>query len=262
MSLPLVSIFLVATLLAAWRGRRRLAAAFVGVAVTLLFALGTGPLTNALLADLQRPFADATNPRPWPARAVIVLPGMGLAGSDDAPQPLSYGRIAAAAAAYRACRASGGRCSVIVSGGAVGVTGATEAQVYAGRLVTLGVEARDIALEPEARSTWDNARLVRPLIDRLQPQRVCLVTSGPHLRRTMLYFRHFGIDAIPVAADHAAARPSLLPDAWNFALTDAVLGEYEGLLRYRAYNAFGLNPPSLPLPSPRENAAANAAGSP
>jgi uncharacterized SAM-binding protein YcdF (DUF218 family) len=73
---------------------------------------------------------------------------------------------------------------------------------------------------------------------------VVLVTSGVHLRRAELYFRHFGIRAVPVRADYVDAVITPVPQAYNFLLMDVALHEYTGLARYRVYNLLGWNVPA------------------
>jgi uncharacterized SAM-binding protein YcdF (DUF218 family) len=70
---------------------------------------------------------------------------------------------------------------------------------------------------------------------------VVLVTSGFHLRRSVLYFSHFGVQAQAVRADYVGAQLSPLPQAFNFLALDLALHEYAGLWRYRIYNLFGWN---------------------
>jgi uncharacterized SAM-binding protein YcdF (DUF218 family) len=90
-------------------------------------------------------------------------------------------------------------------------------------------------------NTWQNAQFTRPLLQRYNADRVLLVSSGIHLRRSMLYFSHFGINAIPVRGDYLRAIFSPLPRSYNFAVADFALNEYIGILRYYAYNMLGWN---------------------
>jgi uncharacterized SAM-binding protein YcdF (DUF218 family) len=70
---------------------------------------------------------------------------------------------------------------------------------------------------------------------------VVLVTSGLHLRRSILYFSHFGVHALPARADYVRAAMSPLPVTYNFLLMDLALHEYAGLVRYRVYEMLGWN---------------------
>ncbi len=170
-----------------------------------------------------------------------------VAGQAEPPL-YGYGRIARAAALYRLCHASGNDCKVLASGGDPLHNGHSEAAVYGDLLQALGVPPADLMLEQRSLSTWQNAQFSRPLLLAYQPQRVLLVSSGLHLRRSLRYFAHFGIRPEPVRGDLVRAVPSWLPQAWNAALFDAALHEYIGLVRYRVYNALGKNAPPVTAP--------------
>ena len=68
-----------------------------------------------------------------------------------------------------------------------------------------------------------------------------LVTSGLHLRRSILYFSHFGVHSLPVRADYVGAMMSPVPLAYNYLLMDLTLHEYVGVLRYHVYEMLGWN---------------------
>jgi uncharacterized SAM-binding protein YcdF (DUF218 family) len=70
---------------------------------------------------------------------------------------------------------------------------------------------------------------------------VFLVTSGIHLRRSLLYFGHFGIRGQPVRADFVSAMLSPIPLSYNFLLADLAIHEYVGVLRYYVYQFMGWN---------------------
>jgi hypothetical protein len=68
-----------------------------------------------------------------------------------------------------------------------------------------------------------------------------LVTSGIHLRRSILYFKRFGIRGQPVRADYISATSSATPLSYNFLLADLAIHEYAGVLRYFVYERMGWN---------------------
>ncbi|MBA2078790.1 hypothetical protein PCA_09780 [Rhodanobacter sp. PCA2] len=222
---------------------RRMAAAALWAAVLLFLATGCGLLPTWLLNTLQGPYAQ----RPaiaWAPRNAIVLLGAGAVRAPDGtvkPTLYANGRINEALAQYRDCKASGNDCKLEVSGGDALHSGESEAAVYGAVLEHLGVPAADLLLEPRSMNTWQNAQFSAPLLRDYGAQRVVLVSSASHLRRAMLYFTHFGIEATPVRGDWLTARPDWWPQSWNFAMSDLALHEYAGVLRYRLYNAMGWN---------------------
>jgi len=234
--------------LLAWRRRRRLAWGMAGVTAVLFLLVACGPLPCWLLRNLQRPYAAGAEPA-WTNRNAIVLLGAGTElrrGGAPEPALLAYGRIVKAAELYHDCKSAGRQCLLLVSGGDSQRHRVAEATVYARVLRNLGIPPQDLELESHSRNTWQNAQFSRPLLQAWAPQRVVLVTSGVHLRRSLLYFAHFGIHPVPVAADHLSATLSRWPLAWNLALCDLALHEYVGIARYYEYNAMGWNAPPLP----------------
>ncbi|MDE3072953.1 MAG: YdcF family protein [Pseudomonadota bacterium] len=242
-----LATLLLLALLAGWRGRRWLARGLAVLALSWLLAAGCGPLPQWLLAGLQGPYAV----RPaigWAPRNVIVLLGAGttLVGRGAVePSFFANGRIVRTVALYRDCKAAGRACRVLVSGGDARHHGAAEATVYAKLLRRLGVPAQDLQLETRSMNTWQNAWFSRPLLREDGAQKVLLVSSALHLRRSLLYFAHFGIRPTPVRGDWLAPVWSFVPLGWNLALTDAACHEYVGIARYRVYNALGWNTPRM-----------------
>jgi uncharacterized SAM-binding protein YcdF (DUF218 family) len=254
MVLSVLFVLLLLALFAGWRRWRRLAWTLAGLSALLFLAAACGPLPRWLLASLQRPYA-ATSPQPWAGRNAIVLLGAGTElRTGGAPEPtlLAYGRIVKAAALYRDCKSAGRQCLLLVSGGDSQNHRVTEADVYGDVLRRLGVPAQDLQLEPRSRSTWQNAQFSRPLLAAWGAQRVVLVSSGVHLRRSLLYFAHFGIHPVPVDGGDVSPWMSWWPQSWNLALCDLALHEYVGIARYYEYNAMGWNAPPLPPLVPAE----------
>jgi uncharacterized SAM-binding protein YcdF (DUF218 family) len=162
------------------------------------------------------------------------------------PGMFAYGRILKAGELYRACKQDGGECKIIVSGGDTRGYGMAEAQIYGRCLHRLGVDVGDVTLEERSMNAWQNAQFAADVLRRRRADRVLLVSSGFHLQRSCLYFRHFGVDAIPVRADYLAARMSPWPVAYNFAVADVAIHEYIGMARYYVYNMLGWNIAAVP----------------
>ncbi|HWU76787.1 MAG TPA: YdcF family protein [Rhodanobacter sp.] len=242
-------LLLLFCLLAAWRGWRRLCGSAAVLAVLLLGLVGCGVLPRLLLSQLQAPYAlrPALN---WaPHNAIVLLTGNSVyvPRVEVEPSRSAYGRIAEAAVLYHACRQAQVSCKLLVSGGDPARMEMPLAMAYGRVLRQLGVPAADLVLESRSNNTWQNAQFSRPLLAALGAPRVWLVSSAWHLRRSMIYFDHFGIGSTPVRADYLRATISAWPSASNFVLTDIALHEYLGMARYYVYNALGRNAPKLPL---------------
>lgn len=239
----LLILMVLASVLARLRWRRCSRVLF-GLAVLLLLATGCGLLPTWLLSRLQADVATQAS-IDWGQRNVIVVLGAGTVRVADVGTVeasfFSYGRISKAAMLYRSCRQGPRECKVEVSGGDARGLGQSEAAIYAGGLQRLGVDPADLLLESRSMNTWQNAQFSGPLLKTYGADRVLLVSSGFHLRRGMLYFSHFSIQATPVRADYVSGIASWKPLSYNFAMADIALHEYAGIARYHWYNMMGWN---------------------
>lgn len=246
MTYAILMLLILAALLLGVLRRRRSSAVLGLLAVVTLFAVGCGPVPAWLLEHLQAGYA-ARAPIAWGQRNAIVVLGAGVirptVEGEAEPGVFSYPRVVAALRLYRECSATGAQCRVLLSGGDARKIGTPEADVYRAMLLQLGVPPADIVTEPQSMNTWQNASLTAALLDSYRPDRVVLVSSAIHLRRSQLYFSHFGIRTIGVRADYLHAHPSIEPRAYNFTVADFALHEYLGIARYALYNAMGWNAP-------------------
>lgn len=215
------------------------------LSVVSFFLVGNGLLAACLLKKLQAPYA-VEKPVIWGARNAIILLGFGTVKlpqtNEVRPTLLSYGRITKTAEMYFACKQQAQRvCTVIASGADVLKTGQTEAAVYANVLIKLGVAQQDILQEGRSMNTYQNAQFVQPIIQQGKFDRVLLVTSGIHLKRSLLYFSAFHLMPIPIAADYINTQVTKLPSGYHFALSDFSVHEYIGIARFYMYSMLGLN---------------------
>jgi uncharacterized SAM-binding protein YcdF (DUF218 family) len=227
-----------------WRGWTRAGWASCLAALALFISIGCGPAVALLLQPLQSGFSSESAVM-GASRAVIVVLGAGTATDPSQKAPviaaIGYGRVTKAAELYRSCAQQSVSCVVLISGGDPQRHGASEASVYATALTALGVPPKDQILEEHSLNTWQNAQFSSALLRAQAGDRIYLVSSGVHLRRSELYFAHFGVQAIPVRGDYEEPIGSLVPLAYNLAFADLALHEYVGLARFHVYEWLGLN---------------------
>lgn len=244
MTLLVVAILIAAAISLSFLKWRKSSYVISLLAFTVFFGIGCGPLPAFLLTDLQAGYsADVLVHEA--KRAAIVLLGNGterIAGSPTVEVgPLAYGRLVKALELYQACKRVNDNCLIVVTGGDPQRHGASEAAVYGARLRQLGVNPADITVEERSLNTWQNAQYTAPLLSALSTDQVFLVSSGIHLRRSVLYFAHFGVAAQPVRADYVSAMMSPIPLSYNFLVADLALHEYVGVVRYFVYQRMGWN---------------------
>jgi uncharacterized SAM-binding protein YcdF (DUF218 family) len=244
MSMPLVLLLVVVTAALNLLRLRRSARVLCVLTVLLTLSVGCGLVPGQMLKRLQVDYPDE-GPPAWQARSLIIVLGGGIQQVADGHAlqipSLVYARAGKGLELYLQCKRAGGACTLLISGGDTQHLGASEAQVYAGVLERLGVDPGDIATEGNSLNTWQNAQFCAAWLHEHPQDQVVLVTSGIHVRRSVLYFSHFGVRARGVRADYIAASLSWVPQAADFFLTDLAVHEYSGLARYHIYELFGWN---------------------
>lgn len=139
-------------------------------------------LASSLASLLERPLVLRSPLRPLDAIVVLGAP----LRPDGSPTAVLGERIAAAAELWRA---GAGRL-VVVTGGGIGPR--PEAEAMAESLRARGVP--DVLVEPAARTTAENARLVAAMLAPLGVRSLWLVTQPFHGRRAARLFRAAGLD--------------------------------------------------------------------
>lgn len=220
--------------------QRLRSAALLATLPLAIAASASTPITQWLLDRAQdTPLVTEHALHP---RTVIVVLGAGIDHDAHGPRPglAGYSRLMRAAQRYQECDRTGEVCTVLASGGVTATGDAAEADVYARELIALGVPTEKIVRERASRNTWQNARNSSAIIGR-HSSRVVLVTSGLHLKRSLIYFRHFGVVAEGLPSDHLRATRGWLPSTFNLLLVEVMLHERIGVLRYHVYNWMGWN---------------------
>lgn len=243
MSLIVFSALLIAALGLTWIKRRGASFAACSVAIFLLLFVGQGWLPRILLNGLQS--VPPLSGNDWKAKNAIVVLG---AGALEWPEisyftthPLGFSRLVEAARLYFKCKQAAKACYVLTSGGDPEANGVSEAEVMKRELVEIGVSETDILTESKSNNTFQNAQFSSSILKSLELDKIVLVTSGVHLRRAMLCFSHFKVDAVGAPSDRLEPIYSLIPIAHNFAFSDLALHEYLGFLIYKLYNFMGWN---------------------
>jgi uncharacterized SAM-binding protein YcdF (DUF218 family) len=107
-------------------------------------------------------------------------------------------------------------------------------------LVLCGVSTDDIILETEARNTYENAKYSSEILkSNYAGKKHLLITSGFHLKRSLLCFRKYNVDVDGFSTDFYTKNRSygiheiLIPDPSAFNYWQILLHELLGLFSYR-----------------------------
>lgn len=219
LSLALLMLLGAGVLRAAGRGRSALWLAVT--ATVLLWFCSTPWLAETLLVRLESQY-PALAPQDTPSADAIVVLGGAVAGAKPPHRPTlmlgpSSTRVWHAAALYRAKKAPW----VVVAAGnrSLQASEQVEADAISEMLVQLGVPPAAIVREGASRTTIENARNIRRMLDRLHARRVLLVTSAQHMPRAMKTFvKIWGPDGpqpIPAVTDvEGPDEPGPLLELW------------------------------------------------
>ena len=194
----------------AWRRASRALALF---AFAWLWIWSTPVANLHLRAHLERPFPPIALRDLPAAQAIVVLGGTMSPPTVGRPWPdlsAAADRVWHAARLFHAGKAP----LVVLSGGSdLSLSLVPEAQAMSSFIQDLGVSSAALLLEPDSRSTRDNARFTAQLLRDRKLDHVLLVTSALHMGRAVAHFRAQGLTVVPAATDHSPlAAPGVL--AW------------------------------------------------
>lgn len=209
----------------------------------VLFSIGMGYVPGILLHHLESHVATLSHPA-WGKRNAIIVLGAGTVVAKHhciKPTFISYSRMLEAAKLYFSCKKSSDTCIIIPSGGDPAHHGESEAETIQTELLALNVAPQDIIIEPNSNNTFQNAENTYAILKTHLFDSLILVTSGIHMRRSLLYFSFFAINPQPAPSDYMTAINSIVPLGYNFALFDFTMHEYVGMARFYVYNFFGWN---------------------
>ena len=237
MSIILLVILLIFAFILAFLKRIKSCRTMLLLTLAYVIAIGSGLVPYLLLIPLQAPFVNLAMPQ-WKQFNAIVLLGGGttrpLGLNTYIPSTSSYSRINKTAELYFSCIKQHA-CKIIISGGPIEKIQQSEAYVYERALMKLGVSHDDFILEPNSTDTQTNAEFTSAILKRSHFDQVILVTSSIHLKRSLMWFSYFGVQAQPVPADYFPPHRHIMSLGSNFASTDFALHEYLGIVEVYFY---------------------------
>jgi len=210
----------------------------VALSLAALLYLGSiAPIHDLLMLPLEDAYKVPSIEEVEKGNVYVVLGGgvYDFAPEMDGKGALSSEALSRLVCAYRLYRMD--RKSIIYSGGAL-FDGQPEAKVAKRVLLSLGVNEKDIIAEAESKDTYENAKLVKRITEKRKFNRIVLITSAFHMKRSMLLFDKFFKETIPYPTAYHTSRTArsilgYLPDAANMVGVALALKEYMGILSYR-----------------------------
>ncbi len=210
----------------------KLIAVFTFMIMLLTF---TGVGTNIFLFPLEN-YAEY-NQEFYTERYPIVVLGGGLqhgVNPDGAElNSISLQRLVEAYILYNKLGAK------IIPTGGTGVShhNIAEADIAGKWLQKMGVPGKDIVLEKQAQTTYENGVYVQKWLQKHDYEKIYLVTSAVHMPRSIAVFKDAGVNLIPVPAgymyNHKLGWLDYLPNRFALTANMSALHEWLGIIWYK-----------------------------
>lgn len=230
-------VLLLGLVLWIWKKNRRPALVLLGVTLLLYLSM-TSLVSDTLISSLEQKYAQP-DIAAVQGDVIVVLGGGATSGTPDLD---GEGNLLGSAAnrlltAVRLYRQTG--LPILFSGGQVFPDSGNEADIAKRQLLSLGIPAQDILTDNQSLNTDQNAVNTAAVMQANGLSRPVLVTSGFHMWRAMLQFKHAGLTPLAYPTDYIASRPMALylskfvPSPGAVSTTGLALKEYLGILAAR-----------------------------
>lgn len=187
----------------AWRGRQRIGVGFAVAGLAGMAVAGLTPVGNALVLPLEARFPACVEDGNTVDGIVM------LGGAEDAWVSQGRGALELNESAERITETlrlalRHPRARIVLTGGSGALfEGGIEGMSAIARFLTdAGVSRDRIALETQARNTWQNAINSKSLMAQKPGERWLLVTSAYHMPRAVGVFRRVGLDIVACPVDY------------------------------------------------------------
>jgi uncharacterized SAM-binding protein YcdF (DUF218 family) len=210
---------------------------FALLLAALLYSGSIQPAADLLLMPLEYTYKPPTLDEVKTGNAYVVLGGgvNDFAPDIDGKGALSDTALSRLICAYRLYRID--KKPIILSGGKV-FERRPEAEIAKRMLLSLGANEKDIFMEAKSKDTFENAKYVKELSEKYNINRIVLITSAFHMKRSMLLFDKFFKETIPCPTGYITSKNkydllSYLPNAGNLECIAIAVKEYMGILFYK-----------------------------
>ncbi|MCS5422355.1 MULTISPECIES: YdcF family protein [Psychrilyobacter] len=211
------------------------------VTITAIYLLSIEPVKDMVVQPLEKNYPPITRTQLEEADCYVVLGG-GI--YDNAPKSLSsVTGSPGKAALFRVVE--GVRLyknypkKIIITGGIVYNGEKSEGRIYKELMVDLGVPGTDIIIEGRSKTTEENARLTKGIMEKNGYKKAALITSATHMKRSKYTFEKYGAEVIPAPTGYVSrykgsyGMDSYFPNAGNFVDIRSAVWEYIGLIFYK-----------------------------
>jgi len=219
-------IYVIAFILIFFLSKQKLLRRFALLCALSLYLISVEPVKDILIYPLENYYKA---PKVLAGDAVVVLGG-GVYNNGRL-KASSFKRLITGFLIYRELKKP-----IILSGGAA-ISTIPEAKVMKELLKSFGVPERDIFADVKSRDTFENAKYVKELCQKIGCGKIILVTSGFHMPRAVGVFKKAGLNVVPYPTDLKFEGRynvySFFPKYSVFYDSSIAIREYIGLLFYK-----------------------------
>jgi uncharacterized SAM-binding protein YcdF (DUF218 family) len=233
-----IEILLLGVILLLFTSKKGLAKALIILGIVVLAGLSCDPVSNLILEPLESKYQPIHNAERYADVKWIVVLGAGHTDDPRLPVPLrlSARSLTRLIEGLRLQRFLPHSKLILAEGGNPGeMTGAS----IMGEIATaLGTAPEALIVESKSWDTKDQARIIKTIVG---DERVIIVTSASHMRRSMALFEKQGMRPIPAPTDYLATKSTTkrklqeyLPQAEAVYKAESAFHEYLGLVWAKA----------------------------
>ncbi len=232
------TIFIVILFIALYyiRKSRRIAVIIIIVDIILLYTLSIGLVGNIILSPLENYTSPINLKEKHHADYIVVLGGGSINSSPEEDGKGSLPPEAMKRALYGVYLAGIIEVPVIFSGGKV-FSDETESEADIALRIMKRYTAKKIKFikEDRSRTTFENAEFIKKTFN---PEKIILVTSAYHMKRSLYSFKRAGIECIPAPTDYKLDNSgynfmSFIPTTGGMNSIFIGMKEHVGLLFYK-----------------------------
>lgn len=206
------------------------------LALAFLLYLSSIPLIGEM--TLQTLEDRYTPPATIEGDAYVVLTGGAIAGTPDIDGTghltgYTLHRIVSAAELY-----ARHPLPILISGGQVFADTPNEGQLSKRKLIALGVPEQSILLDDQSRTTQENARNIKVLLEQQGLTRPVLITSAFHMSRSVKHFEEQQVEVIPYPVNYLVSKTDggltsrvFVPSSTAMNQLQMAMKEYLGMLQ-------------------------------
>ncbi|MBW2622196.1 MAG: YdcF family protein [Deltaproteobacteria bacterium] len=229
-----IEILLLGMVLLLFTSKKGLAKILIILGIVVLAGLSCDPVSNLILEPLESKYQPIHNAERHADVKWIVVLGGGHTDDPRLPVPLrlSEPSLIRLIEGLRLQRLLPHSKLILTEGGMPGMI--TGAGIMAEIATALGTAPEDLMVESKSRDTKDQARIIKKIVGN---ERVIIVTSALHMRRSMALFEKQGMRPIPAPTNYLAIknttkRPlqAYLPQAKAVYKVETAFHEYLGLV--------------------------------